>query len=219
MEPLTAVEARVVACLIEKQRTVPDTYPLTLNGLLAACNQATNRDPVVAFDERSVLDAVDSLKARHLARIVHPTSGRGVTRYRHVLDEALGLEPGPLAVLAVLVLRGPQTAAELRARGDRLHEFDGLGAVERALEELARREEPLVRRLDRRPGEREARWLQLVADTGPVGMVDAPVPDGPAMATSAGNGDDPDLRERVTALEAEVVELRSVVDRLRELLD
>lgn len=203
MEPLTPAEARVVGCLVEKQRTVPDTYPLTANALLAACNQATNRDPVVGYDERTVLSAIDSLKAKGLARIVHPSAGSRSTKYRHVLDEALGLDRGEVGVLAVLLLRGAQTVAELRARTERLQVDD----VEGALASLAGRD--LVRQLERRPGEREVRWLQLLGDGAAATSEAAPAPVAAA----------PGLADRVAALEAEVAELRQVVGALRTLLD
>jgi uncharacterized protein len=204
VEPLTPAEARVVGCLVEKQRTVPDTYPLTANALLAACNQSTNRDPVVDYDERTVLGAIDSLKAKGLARIVHPSAGSRSTKYRHVLDEALGLDAGEVAVVAVLLLRGAQTAAELRARTERLQVDD----VDAALDALAGRE--LVRQLERRPGEREARWMHLLGD----GTVEEAAAPAPASSPSS-----PGLADRVAALEAEVAELRDVVAELRTLLD
>lgn len=218
MEPasvLTDEEARVLGCLVEKQRTVPDAYPLTANALLGACNQSSNRDPVVTYDEGTVLAAVDALKGKRLARIVHPSHGRSVTRYRHVLDEALDLDDGELAVLAVLLLRGAQTPGELRTRTERLHRFASGEEVDAALDSLAGREEPLVRRLERRPGERESRWAQLL--TGEPSAVE-PRASAPAAAVPE-TRDDPGLGERVAALEAEVAELRSVVDRLRVLLD
>ena len=206
MEPFTAVEARVVGCLVEKQRTVPDTYPLTLNALVAACNQTSNRDPVVAYDDGTVLAAIDSLKAKGCARVVHPATGQRVTKYRHVVDEALGLEDGPLSVLAVLLLRGPQTEAELRARTERLHLFADAEELESALTVLASRDEPLVLRLDRRPGEREARWTELLHGSGH----DQPVSDGPTV-TRARETEGPTLEERVAALEAEVALLREAL--------
>jgi uncharacterized protein YceH (UPF0502 family) len=212
VEPLTPVEARVVGCLVEKQRTVPDTYPLTLNALVSACNQTSNRDPILHLQDGDVVRAIDSLKARGMARIVHPATGSRVTKYRHVLDEALGLDDGPLAVLTVLFLRGPQTAAELRSRTERLCAFDDLDAVEAALTELAGRDEPLVQRLERRPGEREARWTQLLSPTSESNS-------GGVTVTRTEKHDDPGMEERVTALEAEVAELRSVLDRLKPLLD
>ncbi|MCU1376241.1 MAG: hypothetical protein JWO68_3527 [Actinomycetia bacterium] len=202
MEPLTPVEARVVGCLVEKQRTVPDTYPLTLNALVSACNQTSNRDPILHLADGDVVRAIDSLKARGMARIVHPATGSRVTKYRHVLDEALGLDDGPLSVVTVLLLRGPQTVAELRTRTERLHAFADLDAVEAALESLGE----LVERLDRRPGEREPRWTLLLAPSGHP----EPVADGLTVTRTD---------DRLSALEAEVAELRSVVDRLRPLLD
>lgn len=206
MEPLTVDEARVVACLVEKQRTVPDTYPLTLNALVAACNQSTSRDPILHLEAGQVLAAIDSLKARGLARIVHPSAGSRSTKYRHVLGEALALDDGPLALLTVLLLRGPQTAAELRTRTERLHAFADQGDVDAALESLVAAGH--VERHDSR------RWRQTLSPSGQ-GAVE-PFDE---TVTRSENDDDPGLGERVTALEAEVAELRAVVDRLRQVLD
>ena len=202
MEPLSEVEARVVACLVEKERTVPDTYPLSLNALVLACNQSSNRDPVMAVTEGEVLTAIDSLKARRLARVVHPVSGRGVTKYRHVLDEGLGLDRGEVAVLALLALRGAQTAAELRARAERLHPFADQAEVDAALDRLASLD--LARRLDRRPGEREARWIPLLTASGHVDV-------GPTDETVTRSGERPDLEARVAKLEEEVALLRQAL--------
>jgi uncharacterized protein YceH (UPF0502 family) len=202
VEPLNEVEARVVACLVEKERTVPDTYPLSLNGLVLACNQTSNRDPVLSVTEGEVLAAIDSLKARKLARVVHPVSGRGVTKYRHVLDEGLGLDAGEVAVLAVLALRGAQTAAELRARTERLHDFGSQAEVDAALDRLASLD--LARRLERRPGEREARWIHLLH---PSGHVDVRIPD----ATVTRTEERASLEARVAKLEEEVALLRQAL--------
>lgn len=204
MEPLTVAEARVVACLVEKQRTVPDTYPLTLNALVAACNQSSSRDPILHLEDHEVVAAIDSLKARGLARIVHPSAGSRSTKYRHVLDEALGLDGGQLALLTVLLLRGPQTAAELRTRTERLHPFADQAEVDTALEALA--EAGHAERHDSR------RWRQTLS---PSGHGSVQPPDETVTRTPS----DPGLGERVTALEAEVAELRAVVDRLRDVLD
>ena len=206
MEPLDDHEARVLGALVEKQRTVPDTYPLTLNALVAACNQSSNRDPVVSWSEGEVQRTLDGLKARGLLRFVHPAHGRSVTRYRHVLDEAASLDGTEVAVLAVLLLRGPQTVNEVRTRTER---YSGIGDVEAALARLADREFA-----ERRPGAREPRWVDLLtpwrSDSGGAATV--------KVAAAPETQDDPGLAERVSALEAEVAELRSVVDRLRDLL-
>jgi len=204
---LTPVEARVIGCLVEKQRTVPDTYPLSLNALVTACNQSSNRDPVVSYDEATVVGAIDSLKAKGLARIVHPSSGSRATKYRHVFDEALELEDGPVSVLAILFLRGAQTAAELRTRTERMHPFADMEELESALTVLASRDEPLVQRLERRPGEREARWIQLLSETAPPSSARE---EGPAGAPSA-RSSVADLEERVAKLEEEVALLRQAL--------
>jgi uncharacterized protein YceH (UPF0502 family) len=179
---------------------VPDTYPLSLNALVLACNQSSNRDPVMSVTEGDVLAAVDSLKVRKFARVVHPVSGRGVTKYRHVLDEALGLDAGEAAVLAVLVLRGAQTAAELRARTERMHPFADHAEVDAALDRLA--SDGLARRLDRKPGEREARWIPLVTGSAREEAGSA----GP-IATRT----ETDLEARVAKLEEEVALLRQAL--------
>ena len=203
MEPLSDVEARVIGCLVEKQRTVPDTYPLTLNALVAACNQTSNRDPIVAYDDATVLGAIDTLKAKGYARIVHPPSGQRATKYRHVIDEALGLEDGPLSIVAVLLLRGDQTEAELRTRTERLHPFADAEELESALTVLASRDEPLVQRLERRPGEREPRWRQLLSPSG------STEPRSAGISTPRTEG--PSLEERVAKLEEEVALLRQAL--------
>jgi uncharacterized protein YceH (UPF0502 family) len=210
VEPLTPVEARVVACLVEKQRTVPDTYPLTLNALVSACNQSSSRDPIMHVGDSDVTRAIDSLKGRGMARVVHPGAGSRSTKYRHVLDEALGLEDDRLSVLAVLLLRGPQTLNELRTRTERLHAFESNDELESALEGLA-----ASGLAARRAGAREARWDQLLAPSGRAGPVD----DGPSVTRAEAAPGATDVAARVAALEAEVAELRSVVDRLRPLLD
>ena len=159
------VELRVLGCLIEKQRTTPDQYPLSLNALRLAVNQSTNRDPVVDYDEGEIRAALERLGNRGWTRLASGPGSRAV-KFRHLLDQALQLTEPQLALLAVLMLRGPQTAAELRARSERLHPFASGEAVDETLQALAGRE--LVQRLARRPGEREERWRQLLgaADTG-----------------------------------------------------
>ncbi len=157
------VEGRIIGSLIEKQLATPAQYPLTLNSLLSACNQSSNRDPVVSYDERTLDAALVSLKEAGLVRFVHPSHGRSVIRYRQVLDEKLGLDELRLALVGVLLLRGPQTVGELRARTERMARFDGIAAVEADLEALTRGSDPLVLRLPRRPGQKEERWVQLLS--------------------------------------------------------
>jgi uncharacterized protein YceH (UPF0502 family) len=194
-----AVEIRVLGCLIEKQRTTPDVYPLSLNALRLACNQSTNRDPVVEYDEPTIRAALDRLGDRGWTRLASGPSSRAA-KFRHLLGDALGLTPSQLALLAVLMLRGPQTGGELRSRSERLYPFPSATDVERALAELAGRE--LVQRLPKRPGEREERWTQLLGrDARGTGDASAAPPAPPTQQR-------PDLEERVARLEREVAELR-----------
>ena len=157
---LSSVEARVIGSLAEKQLTTPQQYPLTINALILACNQTSNRDPVVGFDEETVEAALSSLREAGLLRLVHPSHGRSATRYRQVLDERFGLDARSLSILTVLLLRGPQTIGELRTRTDRMADFGSLEDVERELDRLAEGDEPLVGRLPRRPGQKEERWAE-----------------------------------------------------------
>jgi uncharacterized protein YceH (UPF0502 family) len=213
---LGAEQGRVVGSLIEKQLTTPQQYPLSLNALVLACNQVSNRDPVVSYDERLVDDTLVSLKDAGLVRFVHPSHGRSVTRYRQVLDERLGLDNQELALVGVLLLRGAQTAGELRSRTERMVEFDGVGAIERDLERLNARPEPLVARVSRRPGQKEDRWSQLL-------MADMTVSDsaGPPAETAApvsppsSSPDSGSLAEEVAALRAEVADLRAALEQLQ----
>ena len=158
MDP-DAVEIRVLGCLIEKQRTTPDAYPLSLNSLRLACNQATNRDPVVAYEEREIKAALDRMANRGWTRFASGASSRAL-KYRHLLDEALQVSAPELALLGVLMLRGAQTIGELKQRSERLHTFNSIAEVAQTLEALAQRE--LVERLERRPGQKEERWRQLL---------------------------------------------------------
>jgi len=196
---LDAVELRVLGCLIEKQRTTPDQYPLSVNSLRLACNQATSRDPVVDWDEATVRDGIQRLSYRGWIRLASGPGSR-TAKYRHLLDSELSLDGGELALLAVLMLRGPQTAAELGQRTERMHS-SGPGEVDEALERLAGRE--LVARQPRRPGERGERYVQLLGEGSP----DEPAPT-PHPPSFPGN---PSLEERVARLEEAVRELR---DRL-----
>src|SRR4051795_4774449 len=154
-------EIRVLGALLEKQRTTPDAYPLSLNALRAACNQSTNRDPVVDYDEAMIRDALHRLSRRRWARLASGPGSRAA-KYRHLLDEALGLGPPEIAVLAVLMLRGAQTPGELRARTDRMHVFPDADALHDVLDRLAERD--LVARLQRRPGQKEERYMHLLSE-------------------------------------------------------
>jgi len=206
MEP-DAVEIRVLGCLIEKQRTTPDVYPLTLNALRLACNQSTNREPVVDYDESTVRGAIDRLVQRRWATLASWSNRRSM-KYRHTLDGALGLDDAEVALLDVLMLRGPQTPGELKGRTERLHRFGGMDELNRTLERLIERR--LVARLERRPGQREERYAQLLGgdeapETDEVPVVEPPVP---AAADS--------FEQRFERLEAEVAELRAELRALRD---
>jgi len=204
-----AVEIRVVGCLIEKQRTTPDAYPLSLNSLRLACNQSTNRDPVVDYDEATVSEALRRLALRGWTRL---TSGAGsrARKYRQLLPEALGVDGGELALLGVLMLRGAQTPGELKQRSERLHAFADLGAVQAALEDLVER--GYVARHERQPGQKELRYEQRLGGFGEA----APVPV--AAAESEPDGDLVPAEDRLTRLERELAELRAELGSLREAL-
>ena len=201
---LTSEEGRVLGCLVEKQLTTPQLYPLTEIAVIAACNQTTSRDPVVAYDVSAVRLAVRSLRDRGLLRTVHRTGERS-DKHQHLLDSSLALSPGQVSLLAVLLLRGPQTLAELRARSERMHPFDTLAQVQEALDALTQREDPLVTRLERAPGRKEARYCQLLVDGAQV----QPEPAPPDQLTLAA------LARQVELLAAEVAELRVQVDGLQ----
>ena len=234
MDDPDAVELRVLGCLIEKQRTTPDAYPLSLNALLTACNQATSRDPVTGYAMDDIRGALQRLGRRGWTRLASGPGSRAV-KYRHLLDEALGLSGGELAVLCVLVLRGPQTPGELRARTERLHRFESAEAVQAALDGLASRGHAAL--LERRPGQKEARYVQrLGGEAGGEGpapaaaaaaapaaapaSVPAPAPaPAPAPDPFAASAASPDeLAARVAALEAEVATLRADLATLRSAL-
>ena len=161
MNDLDPVEVRILGCLVEKQRTTPDAYPLSLNALRLACNQSTNRDPVVHYDEPEIREALHRLSQRRFSRLASGHSSRA-HKFRHMLDEALALDGGEISVLAVLMLRGAQTPGELKARTERLQRFDDLAAVHEVLERLIERE--YVLRLERRPGQKEERYRHTLSD-------------------------------------------------------
>jgi len=208
--PLTELQARVLGVLVEKQRTVPDIYPLSLNALTAGCNQKNNRDPVMNVTDDQVQQAVDALHARSL---VSQSSGARVSRFEQNLARALRIPDQAVALLATLMLRGPQTAGELRINSERLHRFADIASVEAFLEELQTRHEaqggPLAVRLGRRPGERGERWGHLLC---------GPLPEEPLPAPRvAGDALEP-LRHEIGHLRAEVAELRAAVEALQRRL-
>jgi len=206
---LTPIEARVLGCLFEKQATTPDAYPLTLKALTTACNQTSSRDPVMSVTEREVETTVLALKALGYARVVHPGSGERATKYRHVADEVLGLDDALRALLGLLLLRGPQTAAELRARSERLHPFATAAEVEDVLRAMEQHEPVLVQRYERIGSEREARWGQLVAEEAvPLEARSASTGNGSPAATARSDRI-AELEARVSALEARLAELEA----------
>ena len=215
MEP-DAVEIRVVGCLIEKQRTTPGAYPLSLNSLRLACNQATNRDPVVDYDEATVSEALRRLALRGWTRLASGAGSRA-RKYRQLLAEALDLDPAEVSLLAVLMLRGPQTPGELKQRTERLHGFADLAAVEETLERLIERGH--VARGERRPGQKEQRYSQLLG-----GGDASPSPAAEAEGTAAVEMAMPDESElpaddeRLARLERELIALRGELASLREAL-
>jgi uncharacterized protein YceH (UPF0502 family) len=226
---LDSVQIRVLGCLLEKQRTTPDAYPLTLNSLRLACNQSTSRDPVVDYDESTVRDAAQRLGQRGFTRMTSYHGSR-TAKYRHLLDEALGVSPDECALLCVLMLRGPQTVGELKQRSERLHTFEDLSSIEATLERLTARD--LGQWLERRPGQKEARYTHLLDEErdGAATVADEAVP---AAAEHAGDGgsvvreSEPeeaaapsravpgDVADEVARLRAELAALREDVATLR----
>ncbi|WP_374349454.1 YceH family protein [Chitinimonas sp.] len=204
LSPLSLLETRILGVLVEKQRTVPDTYPLSLNALQAGCNQKTSRDPVMDASEADIAEALASLKQYSL---IIETSGSRVTRFAHNMERVLGVPSQSIALLAVLMLRGPQTAGELRINCERLHKFADISAVEGFLHELAARQDgSLVQELPRQPGARENRWCQLLAG--------APALDSQPDPSAAPGADKQQLEARVSQLETELAELKTMVERL-----
>ena len=211
-----AIELRVLGCLLEKQRTTPDQYPLTLNGLRLACNQSTNRDPIVAYDEREIHEALQRLARRGWTRVASGPGSRAA-KYRQLFDQELGLDPDATAILCVLMLRGAQTPGELKQRTERLHRFDDLGGVLGTLDALIGRD--LVERLDRRPGQKEERYRHLLGGGEEPQTAVEPAAALTTATTVAPAPDDEGLERRVDALEAEVERLREAVRALESRLD
>jgi len=208
---LDEAEVRVLGCLIEKELATPEYYPLTLNALVNACNQKSNRDPLMNLEEEDVVRALDSLRFKQLA-VVSAEGGR-VPKYRHALVEKLRLAPAELSLLGELLLRGPQTVGELRARAERMHSFADLATVEEALQELMERTPPLVTRLPRQSGRKEQRCAHLFAGAP------EPVDEGRAVTHEAGRIKDTEGNERIALLEQEIVALRTEMKELRRTVE
>ena len=202
---LSPVETRILGCLIEKERTTPDVYPLSLLAVTTACNQSTNRDPVVHYTEQEVNLGLDDLRGKQLATKVWGAGAR-VEKFRHNLLDVFELNPGEVALLCVLLLRGPQTPGELRIRTERLHPFESIADMEKALEALAAGDAPLVRMLEPRPGQKERRFVQLLSGE--------PVLEAPSFAAATPVA--APVPGRLEALEAEVAALKVTVTELRE---
>ena len=202
-DDVTASELRILGCLIEKQRTTPDTYPLSLNSLRLACNQSTNRDPVVDYDEATVREAAQRLSRRGWARLA--SRGGRTVKYRHLADQALGLGEDEISVMAVLMLRGPQTPGELKQRADRMYGFADLDEVHLTLERLIERDFAIDR--GRQPGQKETRYEQTLGS--------APESPDPEPSVEPAGAPEPD---RIAALEQEIAQLRSELAELRSLL-
>jgi len=207
---LNDIEARILGALIEKQVTTPEYYPLTLNSLMLACNQKNNRTPVTAYDEAMVAQGLETLREKNLAYVFYGSTSR-VPKYKHVLPEVMHLSQPELALICVLLLRGPQTSGELATRGFRLHEFSGLEEVESTLNSLISREpDPLVTRLPRQPGQKEARFAHLLAGEVSIDTVHE------EAAPTRGRGRGDIQGDRMTSLEGEVERLRGEVLSLKE---
>jgi uncharacterized protein len=204
IQQLTEVEARVVGALVEKQITTPEYFPLTLNSLTAACNQKTNRDPVVSYDEETVQTALDSLRDKNIALVIY-RSGSRVAKYKHMFPKVYEISPSEVAVLCVLMLRGFQTLGEIRERSSRLYEFPGLGEVNETLEGLMKRDEPLVMKLERQAGQKEVRFAHLLC--GEIDVTNLPV----STSASHKHADN----ERLSKLEEEVKTLRNELDEFK----
>jgi len=208
---LDEAEVRVLGCLIEKELATPEYYPLSLNALLNACNQKSNRDPLMNLEEEAVVRALDTLRFKQLA-LVSAEGGR-VPKYRHALVEKLRLNPAQLSLLGELLLRGPQTVGELRARAERMHPFVDLAAVEEALQELMERTPPLVTRLARQPGRKEQRCAHLFAG------VPEPGDEGYTVTLAVGRIKDADGNERIAILEKEIAALRAEMEELQRTVE
>ncbi len=201
---LSSVEARILGCLIEKERTTPEAYPLSLNALVNACNQSTNRFPVVSYDQKTVETGIDGLRQKKLAVLLHSSGGR-VPKYRHTFHDSFQVDARPIAILCVLLLRGPQTPGEIRGRTERLCGSSSLAEIETSLATLTEGSEPLVCALPARPGQKETRYRELLSEAA------APAEEPQFIAEPA-----PGRPTELDRLETEIRELRSELEKLRE---
>jgi uncharacterized protein YceH (UPF0502 family) len=205
-EKLTETEARILGALVEKQLTTPEYYPLTLNALIAACNQKTNREPVVAYTEETVQKTLDVLRDKNIVYVFYGSTSR-VPKYKHILDKVFELDEREVAVICVLMLRGTQTLGELRERTGRLYEFSGLGEVNETLDGLIKRDEPLAVKLERQAGQKEVRYAHLLC--GEVSIASIDLPENKISNKQAEN-------ERVEKLERELENLREEFNLFRQ---
>ncbi len=201
-------KARILGSLVEKQLTTPEYYPLTLNALTAACNQKSNRDPVMSLDDAAILAAIDNLRDKNLVYLFYGSGSRTV-KYKHMLPNVYELEPPAVALISLLLLRGPQTVGELRGRADRLHQFSSLQEVQDTLDDLANRSDPLVSRLERQAGQKEARYAQLLSGEPDLSKFAAP-----SERSVSGVSD-----ERIEKLESEVARLNTELTEFKAMFD
>ena len=216
LDPLTETEARVVGSLVEKQLTTPEYYPLTLNALTAACNPKSNRDPVLSLGETDIMSAIDSLRDKNLVYLYYGTGSRTV-KYKHMLSSVYDLDEAGVALVAVLLLRGAQTIGELRERTGRLHEFGGLNEVQEALDQLTRRDEPIVIKLERQPGQKEARYAHLLCGE----VAQEAIAASPRAVASGGGSNEriENLESEVESLRSELADFRATFDEFRKQFD
>jgi len=203
---ITQTEARILGSLVEKQLTTPEYYPLTLNALTAACNQKSNREPVMSLGETELLAAIDELRDKNLVYLYYGSTSRTV-KYKHMLPNVYELDDAETAIIALLLLRGPQTAGEIRGRADRLHEFGGIGEVQQTLDALARRDEPLIAALPKQPGQKEPRYTHML-----FGDIDLDTLAASAPRVNADTG----LTKRIDKLEAALAELSTEFAEFRK---
>ncbi len=205
-EIINEIEARILGSLVEKQLTTPEYYPLTMNALVNACNQKNNREPVMSLDDTTVTAAIERLRDRNLVYVYYGSTSR-VPKYKHMLPSVYELEPAEVAVVAVMLLRGPQTLGELRTRTERMHEFSGLGEIQETLDGLSRREDPIVVKLPVLAGQKEARFGHLLSGEIDIEALAMAHPSRAAQAESS--------NERMSKLETEVGELRTEIESLK----